>query len=210
MLDSHGFDLWAGDYDQSVLEADQKNEYPFAGYAALMNAVYGTVMKSAPAKVLDVGTGTAVLSKKLYDAGCEVTGLDFSEEMLAAARRKMPDARLIQWDFTQGLPPELAGESFDFIISTYALHHLSYAAQAEFIRVLLKRLKPKGRMLIGDVCFETRETLNACRELSGDFWDDEEYYIVFSELQETLCGYSASFHTFSHCAGILEIANETA
>lgn len=210
MLDSQGFDLWADGYDQSVREADQNDEYPFAGYAVLMNAVYGTVMRSAPAKVLDVGIGTAVLSKKLYDAGCAVTGLDFSKEMLTAARRKMPDARLILCDFSQGIPPELAGESFDFILSIYALHHLAYGTQAEFISALLKRLKPQGRMLIGDVCFATRDALDACRDLSGELWDDEEHYIVFSELRERLEGVIASFHPFSHCAGVIEIQKETA
>ncbi len=210
MLNSHGFDLWAGEYDQSVSEADQKGEYPFAGYAALMNAVYGTVMRSVPATVLDVGIGTALLSKKLYDAGCTITGLDFSAEMLQKARNKMPDARLICWDFTRGVPPQIQTERYDFIISTYALHHLSYEAQAEFIRALLHHLEPKGRMLIGDVCFETRENLDACRRSSGKYWDDEEYYIVFSELQGKLSGYRASFDSFSLCAGMIEIANDTA
>ncbi|MBN1776486.1 MAG: class I SAM-dependent methyltransferase [Clostridiales bacterium] len=205
MLDSYGFDLWADSYDDSVRQAEEDNEYPFAGYSALMNAVYGTVMNCAPAKVLDVGFGTAVLSKKLYDAGCKVTGIDFSAEMLQAARRKMPRARLLRWDFTQGIPPEFAAETFDFIISTYALHHLAYDAQASFILALLKLLKAGGRMLIGDVCFETEEALLECREQNGELWDDEEYYIVFSRLQKELPGYSVSFHPFSFCCGVIAI-----
>ena len=206
MLNSHGFDLWAGEYDRSVREADRKNEYPFAGYAALMNAVCGTVMDSAPAKVLDIGVGTAALSKKLYDAGCDITGIDFSAEMLAKARRKMPDARLMHWDFTRGVPPELLAERFDFILSTYALHHLETQAQSKFIVELLRLLKPQGRMLIGDVCFADRGALEACQKASGDMWDDEEFYIVFSELRGTLTGYAAAFHPFSACAGVIEIS----
>lgn len=207
MLNNHGFDLWAEGYDRSVREADEKNEYPFAGYMALMNAVYAQVMQSAPAAVLDVGIGTAFLTRKLYAAGCTVTGLDFSTDMLSKAQSKMPDARLIQWDFTRGVPPQLAGEHFDFIISTYALHHLAYEAQAAFIRALCKHLKPKGRLLIGDVSFQTQEELHACRAASGDAWDEEENYIVYSELRESLTGYRASFHPFSFCAGVTEIEN---
>lgn len=207
MLTSHGFDLWTDVYEQSVRNADRNSEYPFAGYSALMNAVYGTVMQKAPAGVLDVGLGTGLLSKKLYDAGCAVTGIDFSAEMLSAARRKMPGAKLVLWDFTRGVPPELASETFDFILSTYALHHLTHEAQAEFIRALLKHLKPQGCMLIGDVCFPTEEALAQCREASGCLWDDEEYYIVFTKLMERLPGYAASFHPFSFCAGVIEIGH---
>jgi len=205
MLNNHGFDLWADSYDNSVRQAEEDNKYPFAGYTKLMNAVYGTVMKNAPAKVLDVGLGTAMLTKRLYDAGCEITGIDFSAEMLKEARRKMPDATLIQRDFALGVPPELAAENFDFIISTYALHHLAYDAQEAFILSLLRLLKPDGRLLIGDVCFPTEEALRQCREQSGELWDDEEYYIVFSGLAPKLSGYHASFHPFSFCAGVIEI-----
>ena len=208
MLSNHGFDLWAGSYDKSVRMADYNNEYPFAGYFALMNAVYGTVMAKAPAKVLDAGVGTAVLAQKLYDGGCEITGIDFSAEMLETARRKMPDARLLQCDFTRGLPPELMAERFDFIISTYALHHLEGDNQTAFILQLLALLKPNGTMLIGDVCFPTEDALLECREQSGDHWDDEENYIVFSALKDALPGYSASFQAFSFCGGVIEIGRD--
>ena len=61
MLNHHGFDLWADHYDLSVRQADESGQYPFAGYTALMNAIFGTIMSSSPARVLDVGFGTALL-----------------------------------------------------------------------------------------------------------------------------------------------------
>ncbi|MFH1880903.1 MAG: class I SAM-dependent methyltransferase [Bacillota bacterium] len=205
MLDNHGFDLWADTYDNSVRLTEKDNQYPFAGYWDVMSAVYETVMQKAPAGVLDVGFGTAVLAKKLYDAGCEITGIDFSAEMLTMARQKMPKAKLLQWDFARGIPPALAGQTFDFIISTYALHHLTEYAQAAFILSLLKLLKPQGAMLIGDVCFPTEEARLHCEEASGDEWDDEEAYIVFAKLRGRLHGYDASFRAFSFCSGVIEI-----
>ena len=60
-------------------------------------------------------------------------------------------------------------------------------------------------MLIGDVCFSTENALLACREQSGELWDDEEHYIVFSNLQPKLSGYAAAFHPFSFCCGVIEI-----
>lgn len=206
MLDSYGFDLWAGGYDASVKRSDEGNRYPFAGYAALMNTIYGTIMHRAPARVFDIGFGTATLTSRLYQGGNEITGIDFSAEMLGIAASKMPDATLLQWDFTDGIPPALRGKRFDFIVSTYALHHLTDDGKAAFITELLDLLAPGGAILIGDVCFPTREELLACRAASGEDWDEDEIYFVISELREKLGPVCAlSFHAFSFCSGILEI-----
>lgn len=206
MLNNYGFDLWADSYDDSVKNADESHQYPFAGYTHLMNAIYGTIMNRAPAKVLDIGFGTAKLTSKLYDAGNHITGIDFSSEMINIASSKMPRATLLHWDFSLGIPPELSGETFDFIVSTYALHHLLDGAKASFITDLFDLLKPNGSILIGDVCFNTRDELLACQSSCGDDWDDDEFYFVFSELQARLqFSCSLSFHAFSFCSGVIEI-----
>lgn len=206
MLNNHGFDLWSDSYDDSVKNAEDNNQYPFAGYSALMNAIYGTIMNQTPAKVLDIGFGTAMLTSKLYNGGNAITGMDFSSEMLKIALSKMPNANLLQWDFTFGVPPSLSNQTFDFIVSTYALHHLSDDAKIAFIIELLDILEPDGTILVGDVCFRSRHDLNSCRESCGNDWDDDEIYFVFSELQDRLGGLcSLIFHEFSFCSGIIEI-----
>jgi len=206
MLNNNGFDLWADNYDNSVRKAEESNEYPFAGYTNLMNAIYGTVMAHAPVKVLDIGFGTAMLTSKLYDAGNQITGIDFSAEMLKISFGKMPDAKLLQWDFSIGIPPELSDSSFDFIISTYALHHLSDQEKVNFLVGLLDLLEPNGSILIGDVGFNSREELLACKASCGEHWDDDEFYFVFSELQVSLSSLcDLRFHPFSFCAGVIEI-----
>jgi len=209
MLNDQGFDLWSGRYDESVKTADEKNLYPFAGYARVMNAVYARVMSAAPAKVLDVGFGTAQLTAKLYEGGNAITGIDFSRDMLEIAAQKMPDAQLLQRDFTRGVPPELREKTFDFIVSTYALHHLSDDVKVGFLSSLLSLLEPGGAILIGDVCFPTRDDLLACKADCGDEWDDEEYYFVISELQKRLSPICRlDFRAFSFCAGVIELRNK--
>jgi len=210
MLNNHGFDLWADSYDEAVVNADGSNQYPFAGYNNLMNAIYGTMMNGAPAKVLDIGFGTAMLTSKLYDAGNEITGIDFSAEMMNIARSKMPDANLLQWDFTHGIPAALRNQTFDFIVSTYALHHLTDEAKAGFLSSLLDLLAPEGVILIGDVCFGTREELLACKQDCGEHWDDDEIYFVVSELRERLSAVcELTFHAYSFCAGVIEIRKKS-
>ncbi|BAL01402.1 putative methyltransferase [Oscillibacter valericigenes Sjm18-20] len=206
MLNNHGFDVWFGSYDFSVREADANNQYPFAEYTNLMNAIYGTIMNYSPVKIFDIGFGTALLTSKLYDAGNYITGIDFSSEMLKIASLKMPKANLLQWDFSRGLPPALNNQSFDFIVSTYALHHLTDDVKAGFISSLLNLLEATGVILIGDVCFRTRGGLLLCKDTWGDNWDDSEAYFVFSELQERLTPIcDLAFHEFSFFAGVIEI-----
>ena len=208
MLDNHGFDLWANGYDKSVDIADEKNLYPFAGYKNLMNSIYNAVMVKCPAKILDIGIGTGTLAFKLYESGNAITGVDFSNEMLNQSRAKMPNATLIQHDFSKGLPNELNSEKFDFIISTYAFHHLTDSEKIGFIQVLLTHLDSAGTIFIGDVGFQNRENFDKCRIFCGDEWDEDEFYFVYSELQNELARYcTMTYHQISHCAGILEISH---
>ena len=133
MLDQSGFDLWADEYDKSVGLSDEENTYPFAGYKRLLSRVYEIVLQKERPAVLDLGFGTGVLTAKLYEAGCRIWGQDFSARMLALAREKMPGALLVQGDFSEGLAPVLRERSYDFILSTYALHHLDPAGDRKSV-----------------------------------------------------------------------------
>jgi putative AdoMet-dependent methyltransferase len=205
MLDNRGFDLWADGYDKSVGICEDANAYPFAGYRDVLNGIYKEIRSKRSASVLDIGFGTALLTKKLYDDGCEIYGIDFSERMTAIAKEKMPRAKLLCHDFSKGIPEELSGLKFDYIISTYALHHLTDMAKADFIKQLSHQLSPNGSILIGDVIFETRDRLDLCRKENADAWDSEEIYIVFDEWKTNFPKERITFTQVSHCAGIITI-----
>ena len=203
MLDNRGFDLWADGYDAAVGLSDEENAYPFAGYKAVLNSIYRTVLAKPRAVVLDIGFGTGTLTAKLYEKGCAVYGQDFSARMIELAAAKMPGAHLYRGDFTQGLAEPLRQRRYDFIIATYSLHHLTDPQKTVFLTDLLSRLNEGGRILIGDVAFETRADLDRCREAAGDEWDDEEIYFVVDELKRSLP--ALSFEKVSHCAGVLSL-----
>lgn len=207
MLDEKGFNLWAGNYDKTVGISDEKNEYPFAGYKELMNWIFVNIAAKGPAKVLDIGLGTGVISSKLYEHGNEITGIDFSAEMLQIAKQKMAEAKFIKHDFSKGMPLELKGCKFDFIISTYALHHLMEEEKPAFILSLLEYLNTGGKIFIGDVCFDTIKELEDCKKSAEDKWDTEEYYFVYEDIKAKLDGKcTIEFIRFSHCSGILAIS----
>lgn len=203
MLDSRGFDLWADGYDRSVDISDEDNTYPFAGYKKVLAGIYDAIRKGNGKRVLDIGFGTGILAGKLYENGYDITGIDFSERMIQIAKEKMPSARLIQHDFSKGLPAELADSQFDVIICTYAIHHLDNDAKIAFLKELQTHLLPAGKILIGDVAFDTREEWDICRENSGDEWDEDEFYIVAEDIRKEICG--VQFEKISYCAGILTL-----
>ena len=99
-------------------------------------------------RVLDVATGTGMVALALAARGCEVVGLDQSEQMLAGARAKL-DARpqlagrvrLVRGEAEQ-LP--FADGEFDALTFTYLLRYVDdrAATMAELARVV----RPGGRI----------------------------------------------------------------
>mgnify|MGYP004475835097 FL=1 len=204
MLDSKGFDLWADEYDKSVGLSEEENTYPFAGYKKILGTIYKTIMEKPDPTVLDIGFGTGTLTRKLYENGCTVYGQDFSSKMIELALEKMPEAHLYKGDFTLGLVEPLKHEHYDFIVATYSIHHLTDVQKVNFLKELLDRLNDGGKILIGDVAFETRSELEKCKEESGDGWDNNEIYCVSDELRAEFT--NLRFEKISFCSGILIIS----
>ena len=204
MLNKQGFNLWASDYDQTVQISEENQQYPFAGYKEIMNLIFNEVMQKKHSRVLDIGFGTGVLASKLYENGHRIDGVDFSSQMIEIAQSKMPNANLIEWDISNGLPDAIIKNQYDFIVSTYALHHLEDQDKAVLIEKLLLLLTEQGKIIIGDIAFQKQEDLQSCRTKSIDFWDEDEFYFVFQDIKEllkTVC--NCEFHQVSHCGGIL-------
>jgi len=204
MLDENGFDLWADGYDRAVGLSDEADSYPFAGYREVLSRICAAVLRKQRPSVLDVGFGTGVLTKRLYDQGCRIYGQDFSAKMLALAQEKMPDAELYREDFTKGLAQPLWRNTYDFVIATYSLHHLADKDKPEFLRAAQELLAEDGMVLIGDVAFRTRAELERCRQEAGDRWDADERYFVYDELAEELP--KLRFEKISRCAGLLSLS----
>ena len=204
MLDSKGFDLWADEYDKSVGLSEEEKTYPFAGYKKILGTIYKTIMEKPDPTVLDIGFGTGTLTRKLYENGCTVYGQDFSSKMIELALEKMPEAHLYKGDFTLGLVEPLKHEHYDFIVATYSIHHLTDVQKVNFLKELLDRLNDGGKILIGDVAFETRSELEKCKEESGDGWDNNEIYCVSDELRAEFT--NLRFERISFCSGILIIS----
>jgi len=206
MLSEKGFDLWADGYDKTVALSEEENSYPFAGYKAVLGEIYAAIRQKGGSRLLDIGFGTGVLAKRLYDDGFSACGIDFSGKMIAIAKEKMPDAKLYHHDFSNGLPLELADSVFDHITCTYAIHHLDDRQKTVLIKELLAHLAPDGQLFIGDVAFETEEELITCKNACGEEWDDDEIYPVAEILRKDFP--ALRFQKISFCAGILTFTKD--
>lgn len=203
MLDNKGFDLWANEYDKSVNLSEEADSYPFAGYKEVLGTIYNEIMAGGGKRVLDIGFGTAVLSKKLYDQGIRIYGVDFSQEMIRLAHEKMPEATQYRYNILNGLPSELKSEKFDYIVCTYAIHHLTEEQKIEFVEELKNHLVKGGKILLGDVAFETKQDMEECQKRSGDAWDNDEIYLVMEELRERIP--EIAFTKITYCSGVCMI-----
>jgi ubiquinone/menaquinone biosynthesis C-methylase UbiE len=133
------FDLWASFYDVPLLQ--------HLAYRPVQDAVVAALDDTAPGRVLDVGCGTGLLTRRLYErVEGTVVGLDYSAGMLARAAARTPGAGWLQGDATR-LP--LADHSFDVVCCTESFHWYAdqEAAASEFARVLA----PGGRLLVAHV-----------------------------------------------------------
>ena len=92
-------------------------------------------------RVLDAACGTGDLALAAHAAGGAVTGLDFSDEMLARARRKSGEIRWMHGDLT-ALPFE--DGSFDVVTVGFGIRNVPELEDG--LRELLRVLRPDGRL----------------------------------------------------------------
>jgi demethylmenaquinone methyltransferase/2-methoxy-6-polyprenyl-1,4-benzoquinol methylase len=97
-------------------------------------------------RALDVATGTGDLAVALREAGAEVVGCDFSEEMLERARRKEPSVRF-EWADALELPYE--DDSFDAATVGFGARNFSDLSRG--LREMARVVRPGGRVVVLEI-----------------------------------------------------------
>lgn len=116
----------------------------------LATPVIDLLRPRAGERILDLGCGDGVLTKKLADLGCAMVGIDASPDLVAAAVRRGVTASVL--DATQ----LSYYEEFDAVFSNAVLHWIKDADRV--IAGVLAALTPGGRFVAecgGHRCVET-------------------------------------------------------
>ncbi|WP_349774457.1 class I SAM-dependent methyltransferase [Mesobacillus maritimus] len=136
-------------------------------------------------RILDLGCGTGDLTKKIYDLGAQVVGVDQSEKMIHRAKEKYPHHQFLVQDATN-----LAFyNEFDAVFSNATLHWVTEPEKA--LASIYQSLKPNGRFVAefggkGNVQFITSAILQRLKDLQKDEVRFPWYYPSIGEYTQLM------------------------
>lgn len=127
-------------------------------------------------KILDFGCGIGIpFDNYLAEKGLEVTGIDISQKHIEQAKKNVPQANFIKGDFSKHKFDE---ESFDAIISFYAIFHIPREEHQNLLSKMCSLLKAGGLILVtlGTFGSEYGEEQDWCgAPMAWSTYEPEEY-----------------------------------
>lgn len=143
--------------------------------------------------LLELGCGDGALTEELLKTNTDASAtlLDGGEGMLEKARERLkgyPNTTFIQATFQDLLGGKTRLETYDFIVSSMAIHHLEMDEKASLFRLMASRLRPGGFFVDVDVVLPPSEELE---EWYFAMWKDwlavmMSRYNIHDELPEDL------------------------
>jgi len=129
------YNNFAQTYDENRLIFDMSEI--FAAFYKQLNVRSG--------EILDLGCGTGEpFSKMFVDKGWQVTGVDFSENMLKLATKYVPEMKTICADICD---VKFDNSTFDAITLIYSLFHIPCIEHEKLFKEFYKWLKPESKIL---------------------------------------------------------------
>lgn len=135
--------------------------------------------------VLDVGCGTGTLGMMLEEAvgaSGRVDGVDASPEMIAEAKKKASKSgseSRFQVALIEAIPFE--DDTFDFVTSTFMLHHLPDGVKRAGLTEIRRVLKADGRFLLVDFAGDNQSLVGHLLSIFGHSHGDDEDLVSMIE-----------------------------
>ncbi|WP_262384582.1 class I SAM-dependent methyltransferase [Paenibacillus terrae] len=131
---------------------------------------------------LDAGTGN--LAGLFAEEGIRMAGVDQSNEMLKpSCRSKFP---LVEKRLGNLMSIPYMDGTFDFVVSSYALHHLTGEQKIYALSEMQRTLKPHGRICIVDLMVDVAELLEAGEKVSAPGKEESELPVYCAERSRML------------------------
>jgi ubiquinone/menaquinone biosynthesis C-methylase UbiE len=119
---------------------------PSGGSRRLRQSLVDALEVRAGQRVLDLGCGTGQVTARLLAAGAEVVAVDALPEMLAGARRRAPDAMLVEGNIID----IDVGDGYDRVVLSFVLHNFDAEGRVQLLRRAADALAPTGRIGVLD------------------------------------------------------------
>src|SRR5262245_30220198 len=129
------------DHASAYLERADRVPHRAAGEATLLDELPETVRRA-----LDLGSGDGRLLDLVLSVrpGAEGVAIDFSPHMLEQLRARFgtsPSIRIVEHDLDRKLP---ALGTFDAVVSSFAIHHLTHERKRTLYQEIWDILEPGG------------------------------------------------------------------
>lgn len=156
-------------------------------FARLVGAAHGRrlyvgryIRPRAGDRILDIGCGPADILEAL--PAVDYHGFDLSADYIGSARKRFGSRGQFQVEAVNAeLVRKYAG--FDLVLATGVLHHLTDAGAVDLFRVAHAALKPGGRLVTLDGCFQSGQSFVArqlLRQDRGKHVRDEAAYVALA------------------------------
>jgi len=153
-----GYDRIAEQYDDDIYRSHFSDEAELDEFMSLVKP---------GGHVLDAGCGSGRrVARVLADNGFQITGIDISQKMIDLAKHHVPEATFEVGDMTA---LEFEDESFDGIVSTYAVFHVPRTKHFSLFQDFHRILKKGGALLF---------SVGSKEDGSDGVWDWDEFQSV--------------------------------
>lgn len=108
----------------------------------ILKSFYGNFLAGKKNNILDLGCGDGILTGELLEIDNSISAIlvDGSDDMLRRAKgrfKKNDGVRFVKAGFQELMKEDLLPESFDFIVSSLAIHHLDKGEKNSLFAYLL-------------------------------------------------------------------------
>jgi tRNA (cmo5U34)-methyltransferase len=156
----------------------------------IAKSLYRHLAKRSPLRrILDLGCGDGLMVEELLkvDDSINATLVDGSQEMLIAAGNRLArfeNKHLIKANFQDLLAQDLLPNAFNFVISSFAIHHLVMSEKEALFEYIYRHLDSGGFFLNIDVVLSPTDDLEKWYMMLWQEWIDT--YAAISQKEALL------------------------